>query len=181
MRLFVAIDLPEAIKDQVEDVCTGLPSVRWVKREQLHLTLRFIGETEKNQFDALDAAFKTLTFSPFELALEGVGQFPPKREPRVLWVGVRGSDLLNDLACDVEAAVVRLGFPPESKPFSPHITLARLKTPPTPSLLRAFYERHARFKTAAFMVDQFILYSSTLDSRGAIYKKEAIYKASAGA
>lgn len=177
MRLFTAVDLPEQLKAQVLELCSGLPGVRWVKPEQLHLTLRFIGEVNAAESEDLDNTLKTVRFSPFEIALKGVGQFPPKGQPRVIWVGVAQNDALTGLAHQVEQAVTRAGFAPADKPFSGHITLTRVKFPPDREALRAFFERNAAFHTEPMTVDRFVLYSSTLNPSGAVYRQERVYLA----
>jgi RNA 2',3'-cyclic 3'-phosphodiesterase len=175
MRLFTAIDLPEHVKKQVENVCDGLREVRWVKPHQLHLTLRFIGEVDKSQFDKIKDALGQVNFGSLELRLQGVGQFPPKKTPRILWVGVSKPDALVQLAKRVEKIIVELGYPPEEKAFSPHITLARLKFPP--SGLENFYAKNAYFRSDPFTVSQFVLYSSSLQPGGSVYRQEAVYGA----
>lgn len=177
MRQFVAVDLPEAAKTRVLQLCSELPGVRWVKSEQLHLTLRFIGEVNATEAEALDNALKAVRFSPFKIALKGVGQFPPKVQPRVIWVGVAQSDALTALARQVEQAVTGAGFTRADKPFSAHITLTRLKTPLNREVLRAYFERHADFCTEPMSVDRFVLYSSTLNPSGAVYRQERVYPA----
>lgn len=177
MRLFVAVDLPDNVKKQVENLCSGLRGVRWVKPEQMHLTMRFIGEVNNEQYQRIKTALGQIQFSPFELGLHGVGQFSLKKTPRVIWVGLTESPALADLARQVEKTVVALGFPPEDKPFSPHITLARIKLPPSINDLEHFYSKNAAFQTETFSINEFILYSSTLTPAGSIYKKEAVYEA----
>lgn len=175
MRLFIAVDLPEQVKTRVLQICSGLPSVRWVKPEQLHLTLRFIGEVNAAQSERLDDALKTVLFSPFDIALKSVGQFPPKGQPRVIWVGVEQAETLNALARQVEQVVVGAGFPSADKPFSAHITLTRVKAPLDRDVLREFFERNVSFQSDPVRLDRFVLYSSTLGPQGAVYRQERIY------
>jgi 2'-5' RNA ligase len=128
-RLFVAIDLPDAIKQQLLDLQTHIPTARWTKLEQMHLTLRFIGEVPDEQVAPIKSSLATVTASPFELTLRNVGHFPPGKRtlPRVLWVGIDKQPALNDLHQQIESALSQLGFKPDNKSFSPHITLAWLK------------------------------------------------------
>jgi RNA 2',3'-cyclic 3'-phosphodiesterase len=176
MRLFVALDLPMDIKKQVNKICFGLSSVKWVSFEQMHLTLRFIGDVDHRQFDTINAALQKVEFTPFEMSLKGVGQFPPKGAARVIWAGVEAPDELNKLAKRVNAAMDALGFEPEDRPFSAHITLARLKTPPSAEALRKFMMKNADFETPAFKMDKFVLFSSLLMPSGSVYKSEAEYR-----
>ncbi len=177
MRLFAAVDIPEPVRAQVREVCQGLDGVRWVKPEQLHITLRFIGEVDQAAFAPLVEALGHVSFAPFEMRLAGVGQFPPRRDPRVLWVGAEAPETLNRLAADCERQIVSLGYPPEDKPFAAHITLARLKTPPTRAEIDRFFAQHAAFASGSFAVKEFALYSSTLAPTGATYRKERRFAA----
>ncbi len=176
LRLFTAIDLPEQVKNALTVLCSGVPGAKWVKREQMHLTLRFIGDVDEEQFTAIRDVLGGIKIAPFEIALEKVGQFPPKGAPRVLWVGIKAPDTLATLYRQIESALTNLGLEPESRPYSPHITLARFKTSPPSDAVRTFHNRHIHFQTASIPVDSFILYSSTLTPGGSIYNREAIYQ-----
>jgi 2'-5' RNA ligase len=178
IRLFVAVDLPDEVKDGLGALCSGVSGAKWVRREQMHLTLRFIGDADDNQFEAIKAALGSISALTFAMRLEGVGQFPPKGKPRVLWVGVKAPPALAALQQTVNTSLDKLGLPPEDHPFSPHITLARLKTPPPPESTRQFFDRHAAFKTDAFPVESWILFSSQLMPQGSIYRQEAVYRLS---
>ncbi|NWG17889.1 MAG: RNA 2',3'-cyclic phosphodiesterase [Chloroflexi bacterium] len=175
LRLFIAIDLPDTIKDRLGDLCRGVPGAKWVSREQMHLTLRFIGETEDARFEAMRSALGQLNAAPFSLSLKGVGQFPPRGAPRVLWVGVIAPPALAALQTRIESALVGLGVEPEDRPFSPHITLARLKTPPPALLVGKFLNDGAAFQTESIPVGAFVLYSSQLRPAGPVYRQEAVY------
>jgi RNA 2',3'-cyclic 3'-phosphodiesterase len=136
IRLFVAIDLPKAVKAALlaaaEQVGQRLPEgvVRWVKPEQLHLTLRFLGDTAVTQLPALQEQLSQLTARQpaFHLQLNGLGAFPNRKRPRVVWAGLAGElPVLQVLQAELEDRVVGLGWPREERPFSPHITLGRVK------------------------------------------------------
>lgn len=178
MRLFVAIDFPDAVKDQLAALQTAVPTARWVKRAQLHLTLRFIGDAvNPQQLPALKAALSAVKVEPFEMRLSGVGRFPPafKKPPRVLWAGVEAPPALADLQQQVEAGIVALGFPPQDHAFSPHITLARLNAfKPLPEA-NAFLERHHAFVSQPVPVTAFTLYSSILAKQGPSYTRESTF------
>src|SRR5262245_22412701 len=117
-RLFTAIDLPDSVKDQLVPLLKGLSGAKWVKRPQLHLTLRFIGEVETPKFKAIGEVLGEVQAQAFEMRLQGVGHFPPKGVPRVLWVGVDDSPSLLTLFQNIEDALAKLDFPPEERPFS---------------------------------------------------------------
>jgi len=123
-RLFVAIDLPDEVKNALGTLCSGLAGAKWVKREQMHLTLRFIGDVDDERFEAIKSELGSVKSAPFEMHLEGVGQFPVKGKPRVLWVGVKAHPALAELYGKVNNTLNGLDLPPEDYPFSPHITLA---------------------------------------------------------
>ncbi len=175
IRLFVAIDLPDEVRDAIADIGRDLPGARRVPRDQLHLTLRFIGEVRDDTFAAIRTALERVTGAPFLLALRGVGHFPPGRHPRVLWVGLEESAPLLKLQQEVELALIGANIPPEERKFSPHLTLARLKdTPPGPVL--ALEERFKAFGAGPFTVTEFHLYSSALTRSGAIHTRENTYR-----
>ena len=177
MRLFVALDLPASVKKSLTKISYGLSGVRWVEPDQMHLTLRFIGDTDVQKEQAARAALEEVSFAPFELQVRGVGQFPEQGAAQVLWAGVDTSDALEKLASDVEAALVAHRLRPEKKPFSAHITLGRMRNPMKPERLRKFYDQNADFETEPFKVTEFSLYSSLLTPNGSIYTREAAYKA----
>ena len=174
-RLFVAIDLPEDVKNAVADIGRELPGARRVPREQLHLTLRFIGEVGEETFKAVRSALAGIKDAPFPLKLRGVGHFPPGRHPRVLWVGLEGSAPLLALQEEVELALIEAGIPPEERKFSPHLTLARLKETPV-AKVAGLEERYREFGAGPFPVTEFHLYASTLNREGAVHKREATYR-----
>lgn len=136
VRAFIAIDLPPAVKAALADVAATLGgrvprgAVRWVRPEQMHLTLRFLGDTPVDRLPALAAALDAVTEgrAPFALRLTDVGCFPNARRPRVVWVGLgRAEKELAALVAGLEAALRPLGWPPEDKPFRAHLTLGRVK------------------------------------------------------
>ncbi len=174
MRLFVAIDLPENIREQVTRLCCGLPGARWVRPEQLHLTLRFIGEVDGGMFQDIRQGLGDVAVEPFTLQLDGVGFFPPRGRPRVVWIGLRPCSGLLHLRQRIESCLVGLGLEPEARKFAPHITIARLKNTP-PARVGRFLENHNLFCSAPFSVDEFFLYSSRLGRNGAVHRVEAEY------
>jgi 2'-5' RNA ligase len=174
-RLFVAIDLPEQVKEAVFCIAgRELAGARRVPREQLHLTLRFIGDADEAMFQAIKRGLSGIRRAPFPLILKEVGHFPPGRHPRVLWVGMEESASLHGLQQEVEHALKGAGIPPEARGFSPHITIARLRETP-PAEVAALEERERRFCVGPFPVEEFYLYSSILTRDGAVHKREAAY------
>ena len=175
MRLFVAIDLPDAVKDQLDALLTPIPSARWVKRQQMHLTLFFLGETDR--LADIQTALAGIEARPFELTLTGVGRFPKRRKqpPRVLWAGIDAEPALTQLHHQVTTALTDIGFEAEDRPFSPHITLARLKTREPLPEVDAFLSAYRAFHTPAIAITEFVLFSSVLAPQGARYQREAVF------
>jgi len=175
MRLFVAIDLPEAVCERLQGLRGGLRGARWSEVNQMHVTLRFIGDVDPQAFDDIADSLADVDQSEFEMALEGVGHFPPRGQPRVLWAGVNAPPALATLHTKVEAAVVAAGQPADTRRFAPHVTLARFRKPVGAAKIGAFLEANAMFGTAAFPVDAFHLYASHLAQNGAVHTVECSY------
>ena len=173
-RLFVAIDLPESVKAQLSFICCGLPDARWTAPEQLHLTLRFIGEVDSSMYRDIREVLGEVAVRPFVLLLEGVGFFPPRGRPRVVWVGIRKNEQLLRLRRRIEPALVRSGLEPEGRKFAPHIPLARLHHT-SASKVAAFIAGHSLFTSEDIPVDRFCLYSSVLGPQGAKHFVEEHY------
>lgn len=173
-RLFVAIDLPPPVKRQLTGICFGLPGARWVADEQIHLTLRFIGEVDGGCVQDIRDGLAEIHSAAFALRLVGLGVFPPCRQPRVLWAGVEPVEPVVALHDWVESLLVGLGLTPEGRPFSPHVTMARLCGTPVASLT-PYQAGNALFASSEFKVAAFHLYSSVLTSKGAIHRLEASY------
>ena len=175
IRLFVALGLPEAIRRRLEGVRGGVPGARWQSAEQMHLTLRFIGEVDGAAFGEIRDALARVEGETFSLALQGVGHFPPRGQARILWAGAAPSPRLTRLRERIEAAVTGVGFEPDGRNFAPHVTLARLASRVPARRLRDFMSYHGLFGTEPFPVRSFELFSSHLGSRGAHYTVEARY------
>ena len=173
-RLFVAIDLPDDVKKRIADICRDLPGARPVSREQLHLTIRFIGDVDEDTFASAREALAGITGASFPLTIRGIGHFPPGKLPRVLWAGLEDSPPLMELQQQVELALVEAGIMPDARRFSPHLTLARLKeTPPAKAAL--LEEQQRDLVAGPFTIEEFHLYSSTLNRAGAIHVKMQTY------
>ena len=166
-RLFVAIRPPAAIRDQLLDLMHGIDDARWQSDDQLHLTLRFIGEVERPQAEDIAGALASLRFAPFSLRLHGVGRFA-HRNGGALWAGVAPKDPLAHLASKVDRACVSAGVAPERRAYHPHITLARWSRSEPP--LGPFLQQHAVFSSEPWAVEGFGLYESHLTRGGAHYE-----------
>jgi 2'-5' RNA ligase len=175
LRAFFAVELPERLRGgiaalQSELAVTG-ESVRWVRPESLHVTLRFIGEIPVPTAESLGREFATgvAPVPPFELEVRGAGCFPRSGPPRVLWVGLRqGTDQLTALFRHLEDNLRRLGFPPERRPFAPHLTVGRVRGRGG-ARLRSALERFRDHQWGRLAVDEFVLMESHLSPAGARY------------
>ncbi|MFO1037833.1 MAG: RNA 2',3'-cyclic phosphodiesterase [Geminicoccaceae bacterium] len=175
-RLFVALELPEDVTDALERMSEGLPAVRWTDPDQFHLTLRFIGEVDHGTFCDIGEALAEISQPPFEIALKGLGQFPPRGAPHTLWVGVDDpSGGMDRLRRRIERVLNEHGLEPERRKFQPHVTLARFRSPPPESRFASWVFARNLFATHPFPVSNFTLYSSQLRPEGSLYTVEAEY------
>ncbi len=173
MRAFIAIDLPDEHKDRLASLRLDIPGASWTRREGYHLTLRFLGDAvPESDIARLAEALHAIEQPSFTLTLAGVGRFPPGARPaaRVLWAGIESSSALHSLHQKVQAALVPLGFPPEERAFSPHLTLARLKSSKTQPDVARFLHKYANFRADPFHAERFHLIQSTLTPQGASYE-----------
>jgi len=173
-RLFVAIDFPEAVRARLATLAGGVPGARWVPAEQLHLTLRFIGEVDRGRLDDIAEALAAIDARGFAVRVKGVGHFPPRGAPRVLWAGIEDGAGPARLHGKIEAALARLGVARDRRKFFPHVTLARLRGAPL-GRVRDFLALHAGFASEPVAISAFHLYSSLLGTGGAVHRIEASY------
>ncbi|MCY4145385.1 MAG: RNA 2',3'-cyclic phosphodiesterase [Chloroflexi bacterium] len=175
-RLFVAIDLPDAAKDQILNLREDdLPPGRWTCRAGLHLTVQFIGETTEPQARRYKQALQQVAVPAFALQIGGVGQFPVDSRPRVIWAGVDNTPELRALHDATGRALQDSGHRLERRRFHPHITLMRFKKPLRRGLASRWLQRHLDFYIEPFSVREFALYESQLRSGGAVYTKRGVY------
>lgn len=173
LRLFTAIEIPETVRTRLTFLQSGVPGARWIPLENLHLTLRFIGEVDEPTAGDIDATLQNVREKPFDLALKGVGEFGG-RDARALWVGVAGNSALAHLAAKIESALQRMGLPAETRKFTPHVTLARLRDAPA-TKVREFLSAHNLFDSGPFPVRAFSLFSSFQTPKGSLYRAERTY------
>jgi 2'-5' RNA ligase len=172
-RLFVAIRPPEPIRDLLIDAMDDSPDFRWQDDEQLHLTLRFVGEVERPIANDLADALGRIRAAALQLHIAGVGRFE-QRNSGALWAAVEPKPPVAALAAKVERACQSVGLEPERRAFHPHITLARWKGRRTREV-HDFLERRAGISSPPFAVDAFILFESRLSRHGAHYEEVATY------
>jgi len=174
VRLFVGVELPEDVRERMSALCGGVPGARWVPPENLHLTLRFIGEVDGGEADDIYHALSSVRPRSFDLTLSGVGHFESSGEVRQLWVGVERNAELVALRDRIESTLVRVGLPPEGRRFTPHVTLARLRDTPV-HRASTFLAHNSLFRAGPITVSHFTLFSSFLQGTGPIYTAEADY------
>ena len=168
-RLFVALSLPDTVRDIVAQLAEPLPGVNWTRPEQLHVTLRFLGGVEDERIPALIERLEPVHVEPFILPLEGVGTFPPKRPPRVLWLGVgKGHPRLFQLRQRLDDALLSTGLQLDVRTFHPHITLARCAENAA-AAVAGWSQRHRDASAPPFRVEAFDLFSSELRPSGAVH------------
>lgn len=170
-RLFVAIVPPQDIRDLLIDAMEGA-DLRWQSEDQLHLTLRFIGEVERPVANDVAGALAGISFPPVDLAIAGVGRFDHGRRG-ALWAGVAPKNAVKALAAKVERACQRAGLAPERRAYHPHVTLARWSGGKPP--LDDWLERHNALCSAPWRVSEFILHESHLGQSGAFYEPVASF------
>ncbi|AEG47919.1 2'-5' RNA ligase [Sphingobium chlorophenolicum L-1] len=174
-RLFVAIRPPADIRAGLLSLMHGIIGARWQDDNQLHLTLRFVGEVDRPRADDLADALGHIRFSPFEIALSGVGCFDRKGQVHTLWAGVQPRDPLVQLHQKVDRACIRIGLPPDNRNYFPHITLARFGR--TAGAMEPFMALNAALASAPFTVAEFALYESQLGQTGSTYHMIERYRA----
>ena len=174
MRLFVALDLPATLRERLRFLSGGLPGARWLPPENLHATLRFIGEVQAWRADEIDAALARLRAPSFPLDLAGVGIIERNGRPATLYAGIERSPPLDHLQAKIETALQRAGLPPARRRFLPHITLARIESCHE-ERLAAWIQANNLFRAASVQVDHFTLFSSLLGKQASAYTPEVEY------
>jgi 2'-5' RNA ligase len=180
MRLFVAIDVPEDVRASLAGVVAKLRptcrSVRWVRIEGIHVTLKFIGEIAPEKVGNIRAALSAVAERPpIPIVFRGLGYFPNERRPRVLWAGVEAGPELARLASEVDTALHPLGVAREDREYSPHLTLARFKEPRGLEALRTAIAKAGPLEFGATTAREFHLYQSVLKPGGAEYTRVATF------
>lgn len=176
MRCFVAIELPEEIRRRLGQLQGRLGeldrSVRWVRPEQIHLTVQFLGEVPDRQVSAVCAAATAAAGAaePFEIVVAGTGCFPDRGRVRVLWAGIPElPPALLAVQQAMEQRYAELGFPRENRAFRPHLTLGRTREGASASLVRAAVEREVAFAVGRFDVEALTVFQSILKPTGPTY------------
>lgn len=173
-RLFVALSIPEIQREALLRIMSGLPGARWEPEENLHLTLRFIGEVDGGLFADIAESLAEIMAPAFDLTVKGIGHFDDKKRVHALWAGIAPSAPLKHMRDKIESAIVRAGLEPERRKFTPHVTLAKLRDAEN-DRVAAFLSHHSLLALEPFRVSEFHLYSSRTGKDRAAYRIEASY------
>jgi 2'-5' RNA ligase len=174
MRLFIAIeispDVRAALAALLKEFRAMAPQVKWVRPENMHLTLKFLGETDSSKLTAMQATLSAIRSSQsVTLHFRGLGFFPNAKRAKVFWAGMEASPNLPSLALDIDRAVHRFGFPLEDRPFTPHLTVARFQPPGLPIKLATAAQESASRDFGSLIAREFHLIESKLKPSGAEY------------
>ena len=172
-RLFVAIRPPEAVRALLLGAMGGISGARWQTEDQIHLTLRFVGEVDRHRAEDVAAALAGIHHPRFEVAINGIGAFDRRGQPETVWAGVTPHEPLKTLHKKVDQAMARVGIEPEQRAYLPHITLARLKR--GSGSVRNLLEMSGGLRSPRFAVDHFALFESQLTPDGAVYTAVETY------
>ncbi len=174
IRSFIAVEIPEQVRSDITRIINRFAredfSVKWVKHENLHITLLFLGDIDNN---FLENSIKALTDisgkeKSFDMSLKGLGAFPSPKSPRVIWIGAEtGAKELSSLQEKIETAFTQIGYKPEEKKFHPHLTIGRVRE----RLSIADKIFTTEFSSPVFIIESLVLFKSTLTPQGPIYEK----------
>lgn len=167
-RLFVALPLPGDVAEALLDTQEGIAGARWQDADNLHITLRFIGEVDRHTHADLVTALESVPLRPFPVRIAGVGHFGADKRGKAVWARVEPSDALSELQFSVEMACRRAGLPPETRKFIPHVTIARLNS--GSGDLAGWIAQHGDLSLGPWQVEGFSLFESNLTPQGAIYE-----------
>jgi len=160
--------------DVVRHLRPRVPEIRWVADGNIHLTLKFLGSTPDGQEAAVIAAATSVAarFSPMTVSLKGIGAFPSPRKPRIVWAGMSGETAsLASLSAGLDKVFVDLGFEPETRPFSPHVTIGRARKGESTPSLEAHLARFDKELGPAFTIEEIVLFHSDLTPAGPLYTR----------
>lgn len=168
-RLFVALDFDASVVEELSNLSVGLRNIRWTEENQYHLTLKFIGDCDKNRVEDVKHVLRSLTFDPFTITLTGLGCFPTKGDPRNLWIGTNHSDDLVNLHKKIDNQLFYHGIEKSKRKYHPHVTLGRFNSAVNTDDVVDFVKENNLFKIDNLMVDSYSLYTSDLTNSGAIH------------
>lgn len=175
-RLFLGLDLPDDVDSDLQFMVGGIRNARWQDREQLHLTLHFLGELDGGEARRLGAALEQLEAPAFDMQLGGAGMFPPRGQARVVWIGVtQGVEAIRLVHQRCARIIEACGLERERRKFAPHVTVARIGHDADAHEVSEWVRHHALYASTSFRVEHVRLYSSVRSHQGPKYRTEAVY------
>ncbi len=183
IRSFIAIEFPQVLRSKLESLQRELKrqeaDVKWVRPEGIHLTLKFLGSISRDEIDRISNVLAGIVprWSPFSMKIKGLGCFPSVRNPRVLWMGIQeGAGEVLSLQKAIEKASLEKNFPPEDRPFKPHLTLGRIRSPRRREALMASMETNRDIEIGSFFAQEVSLFQSELKPSGAVYTRLQVFQ-----
>jgi 2'-5' RNA ligase len=199
MRLFVALDIPDLVRNRIQGFVEGVsafaPSARWIRPESLHVTLKFIGEQSDSSLGKINSELSNVKGQPLNIVFQGCGFYPNANRPRIFWLGVEAGPELASLAISIDESLAKIGIPKETHLYSPHLTLARCGSgaphlkqdgprsgrPRTKSegrfdKLQQKLQALAPPEFGTMTAHEFFLYESRTSASGAVYTKLANFE-----
>lgn len=176
IRVFLAITIPSRVREQIDHLQEELrflkADVKWVRAESIHLTLKFLGTVSEEMLEKISWAIRPVIglWEMMDLSIQGLGCFPSSRNPRVLWLGIdRGAGQISSLQKMIEIKAAEVSFPPETRPFTPHLTIGRVRSPKGKEALVRAIETRKNAAMGTFQVKEVFLIRSELTPSGAVY------------
>ena len=179
IRCFIAVNLPDEVRKSLSGVISELrksrADVKWVSAENIHLTLKFLGGTEESVVPGIRQCLskKLSLYRPFYIKIAGIGCFPSEKRPRVIWIGMEGSAVLSEIQKDIDGEISKFGFAPEDRPFSPHLTIGRVRSTRNLTDLTRYFDGFKAADFGEFEVRSIHIMKSDLKPAGAEYSSLA--------
>lgn len=178
MRIFIAIELSEEIRNSLALIQTHLKysgaDVKWVEKDNIHLTLKFLGDINDEKCELVKSALDKIAKStrPFGISIKDIGAFPNIDYPRVIWVGLdKGANESKTLAVNINEELSKIGFQKDSRPFAPHLTIGRVRSPKNKAALKEKMLGYEFSAVSSQRIDSMFLFQSTLTPKGPVYAK----------
>lgn len=180
LRTFIAVDFPQEIKDKIEEITayfkTQLPPkvIKWVDPNNMHLTLKFMGETPVDRLEPIKKVMHqvVMVFPIFEIEIKNLGMYPNAKKPRVVWLGISSEEYLTSLHKQLDQALKELNIQPEGRPFSPHLTIGRVRRSADQESVKAVGQTLSQFKVSSLghvTINEIVYYQSELTPQGPNY------------
>ena len=176
MRLFTAIQFTDTVRQRMVMLAENIHGFKWASPDQVHLTLRFIGNVEPQLSFEIDKKLQKIHFSAFKLTPAGIGMFPNSNQPRIFWIGIEADKALFALQKRIENAIIECGLKPEIRNYHPHITLARIRSS-NKECIQSFMKKHEHWRMETITIHSFHLVESIRNRSGSVYQNLFSYPA----